>query len=363
MTTSPIPVRASLVGQTERLLEQGMAEGRWTAHLPSQRELCAQLAISRTTLRAALQHLAQRGLLAMSQGRATELRASQSVARPAPKLEQVVLLLPSPVWTLRPSVAQWITALRPLLNASGLELLLVEGGLHYRARADMHLPKLVASHPDSAWVLFGSTHAMQTWFAASGLPVVSIGGVFPGCELPSIEYDHAAIAQHAAHTFAAAGHERTAVLLQRTGSAADITTCDAFAAARRPGLPAPIVLEHDGTFAQIETKLRRLAGLPVRPTGLFVTKSHAIPATLTLLPRLGINIPEDISVICREDDSFLGYFAPSVARYGSDSAAIARKLAVALAQLASGLQLKVTHDRLMPRFISGHSLGRAPQPR
>jgi hypothetical protein len=49
-----------------------------------------------------------------------------------------------------------------------------------------------------------------------------------------------------------------------------------------------------------------------------------------------------------------------VARYPSDSSAIARKLAVALARLAAGEVLKFTHDRLMPRFVAGQSLGAVP---
>jgi LacI family transcriptional regulator len=111
---------------------------------------------------------------------------------------------------------------------------------------------------------------------------------------------------------------------------------------------------------EIETRLRQFARLPRRPTALFVTKSHAIPAVMTLLPQLGIVIPRDLSVICREDDPFLGYFVPAVARYSSDASAIARKLAVMLARLAHHESLKVRHDRLMPRFVAGQSIGPPP---
>lgn len=197
---------------------------------------------------------------------------------------------------------------------------------------------------------------MQRWFADRGLPVILVGAAFPGIGLPSVEFDHAAIAQHAAATLAAAGHERTAILLQRTGSAADETTSRAFADGRRRGAPAPLVLEHDGTMAQIESRLRRLAAMPQRPTALFVTKSHVIPAAYTLLPRLGLEIPRDLSVICREDDPFLDYLAPAVARYHSDSSALARKLAVALVRLARGQPVTLRHDRLMPRYVQGRSV-------
>ena len=51
----------------------------------------------------------------------------------------------------------------------------------------------------------------------------------------------------------------------------------------------------------------------------------AAPKRRPILPRLGVEIPRDLSVICREDDPFLAYLVPAVARYSSDSSAIARK--------------------------------------
>ncbi len=359
MISPLIPRRSTLVSQTIALLERGLREARWTGQLPGQHELCAELIISRTTLRLALQELARRDLIDLRQGCPMTIRLGPADTQAVRIVSKVVLLLPEPLWRLRPSIARWVGELRPLLHRSDLDLVLIEGGRHYRANPAVHLEKIVHSHPHAAWVLFASTLAMQTWFSARALPVILVGQVFSGINLPSIEYDHAAIARHASATLDAAGHAHTAILLQRTGSAADAATCEAFAAARKPGAPAPLVLEHDGSLAQIESRLCRLARLGPRPTALFVTKSLAVPAALTILPRLGVVIPRDLALICREDDPFLEYLVPAVARYSSDSSAIARKLAIALVRLAQGQPLKVTHDRLMPRFVAGRSIGPA----
>jgi DNA-binding LacI/PurR family transcriptional regulator len=356
--SSPLLRRTTLVAQAVALLERWLAEGRWTGSLPSQRELGDELLVSRTTLRAALRQLARRGLLSMGQGRATAIRCRPSATSVAGALHTVVLLLPEPVWALRPSVVRWVSALRAALPAAGLACVAVEGGHIFRTNPAPHLARLAAAHPRAAWIAFGSTLAMQQWFATRGLPVILVGSVFPGIALPSIEYDHAAIAQHAAARLASAGHRRLAILLQRTGSAADATTCDAFAAARPAGAPPPLVLAHGGAPAEIDAQLVRLARLrpAVRPTALFITKSYAASAALTCLPRLGLRIPEDISVICREDDPFVHYLTPAVARYNSDSSLIARKLGVALARLAAGQPLPLTHERLMPRLVPGASI-------
>ncbi|MBM3855698.1 MAG: GntR family transcriptional regulator [Verrucomicrobia bacterium] len=359
-TTCLIPQRSTLVTQTIALLEDGLREGRWTAQLPGQHELCDQLAISRTTLRAALRVLARRGLLDLRQGRPMAITrraaAEEAMVRPA----RVVVLVPAQLWRLRPSVAHWVSELGSLVQRANLDFIVNEGDQQYSANPASYLTRLLQSHPRSVWILFASTRAMQTWFHSRQLSTILVGSVFPGLELPSIEYDHAAIALHAAAQLAAAGHRRTAILLQRTGSAADATTCNAFAAVRGAGAPPPLILEHDGSLPHIKSRLNRLAALPQRPTALFVTKTLAVPAVYTMLARLGLSIPHHLSVICREDDPFLEYLVPAVARYSSDSAVIAHKLAQAIARLAGGQPLRVTHDRLMPRFVPGESVGPPP---
>jgi LacI family transcriptional regulator len=354
----PLPQRATLVAQTVRVLEHGLRSGRWHGHLPGQHALCASLMVSRTTLRAALRELARRGLITLAQGRPMAIRRRAATAAEPRRIAEAVLLLPEELWRLRPSVARWVSELRAAVLRTGLDFAVHEGGRHFGARPERALAALQRAHPHAAWVIFAGTLAMQQWFAARDLPAILVGAAFPGIALPSVEYDHAGIAQHAAATLAAAGHRRTAILLQRTGSAGDRATCDGFAAGLRAGSPAPLVLDYDGTLPQLEARLRRLVQTTPRPTALFVTKTHAVLAVFTLLPRLGLMIPRDLSVICREDDPFLGFLAPSVARYSSDASALARKAALALARLAAGQPPRATHERLMPRFVPGGSIAR-----
>ena len=63
------------------------------------------------------------------------------------------------------------------------------------------------------------------------------------------------------------------------------------------------------------------------------------------------------AVFADEDDAFLEYLAPSVARYDTDPAAIAKKLIAALTGLAQTGRVRISHDRLMPRYIPGDSVG------
>lgn len=358
--TPLLPRRALLSAQTAAFIEAGLRAGRWRGELPGQQELCRQLLVSRKTLRTALQDLHRRGLVTLSQGRPTRLRADGPRAARGPSIQRVVLLLPEPLWRLRPSVGCWVSELRPRLLQAGMELVTIEGGRAYGGRPARALEHIAATHPRSAWVAFSGTLALQRWLQDRRLPAILVGSVFPGIDLPSIEYDHAAIARHAAARLAAAGHVRTAVLLRRTGSAADATTCSAFAAGLGRDAPPPVVLEHDGGMIHIARQIRLLASLRPRPTALFVTKTLAVPAAYTLLSAAGLSVPRDLSVVCREDDPFLEYLSPAVARYGTDPAIIARRLTVMLVRVAAAGRLEPTHELLMPRFVPGASIAGPP---
>ena len=61
--------RLSLVAQTVAILKEHIASGAGGERLPSERELCVQLGISRMTLRAALTRLSDEGLIGGGKGR------------------------------------------------------------------------------------------------------------------------------------------------------------------------------------------------------------------------------------------------------------------------------------------------------
>ena len=60
---------ASLIVQAVRWLRQARADQVWQEHLPGERELCAQVGVSRPTLRLALEQIERDGLVEVTHGR------------------------------------------------------------------------------------------------------------------------------------------------------------------------------------------------------------------------------------------------------------------------------------------------------
>jgi len=72
---------------------------------------------------------------------------------------------------------------------------------------------------------------------------------------------------------------------------------------------------------------------------------------------MGRRVPEDISVVSRDDDPFLSYLLPSPTRYKSDSHAMAKSLLRPVIELVEGGVVTHRAIRIMPDFVRGDSLG------
>lgn len=93
------------------------------------------------------------------------------------------------------------------------------------------------------------------------------------------------------------------------------------------------------------------------PTAWLVSRSrHALTAVGCLL-KLGVRIPEDMALVCRDGDQYMADNVPSIARYQVDMDVYARRCARALIQMATAGRLRPSTRRIMARFIAGETLG------
>lgn len=76
-----IPHRVSLASQAGAYLREGIRSGRWGKWLPSERELCEELQVSRFTLRAALKELAREGITKAVAQKGTQILVSDITRR------------------------------------------------------------------------------------------------------------------------------------------------------------------------------------------------------------------------------------------------------------------------------------------
>ena len=358
-----IPHRTSLVAQTVAALASHIERGAWREWLPPERTLCATLQISRTTLRVALKQLEARGLVASQHGAGTRILAAAAAVAVTAHPSDVALLTPEPLEALRPSQTLWIDELRALLSERGSRLRVFCGLQYFRADPSDALARLVQENPHGAWILALANEPVQSWFMRHRVPCVVAGSVYPGIELPFRDYDHRAICRHAAGSLLRLGHRRLVFFSLAARRAGDLESEAGFLEGVKLSLRSDVHVQIVGLDDNVErtcNTVRRLMTQRERPTGILVARASHYLSVVTQLTQLGCRVPQDVSVISRDDDAFLGCLVPRPSCFDANAHRLARALLPAVSQLLDGIPVKPQQVLLVPEFKAGRSHAAAP---
>jgi LacI family transcriptional regulator len=358
-----IPHR-TVASQIAAQLRMELGQGAWREWLPSERVLSRTVQASRNTVRVALDQLKAEGLIVPVRGRGNRI-IGQAKCAPGKSLPgSVGLLIPEPIGRLRPLIALWIDELKDLLFEAGYRLRIHEGGQYFQTNPARALERLVGQNPHSAWVLTLSSEAMQRWFARRQIPCLVAGSTYPDVPLPHYDLDFRAICRHAAGFLLGLGHRRIALLNRESRRAGDVDSelgfLEGIRTSRRADATADLA-DHRDDVESVARALHRLLDKPNPPTALVVSNTYAYLSTASLLAQRGLRVPQDISLISRDDDHFLASLAPTPARYVVDPHAFAQKLLSSLLRmLGQGAALR-SPAPMLPKFVRGGSTAAPPQ--
>ena len=352
-----IPQHISLPDQVVTVIRDGIAAGRWTAELPSERILGKELQVSRMTLRKALAQLArERWIKPGGRGRAHGIRR-RAAASPSPRGRTVRLLTPYSWMNMGSAAGTLIEGLNERLGAAGYCVEIERRPAVF----DRHRPnelRRLDSQPDTAgWILFFATEAMQRWFAACGRPCIVFGRTYEGVQLSSIFADLEAVARHGAGLLVWRGHRDLVYLIADFTSLNDRLASAAFVQeARRLGASARVVT-HPADMPALRPVLDDILSGRPRPTGIFSSCPEHCLTILCHLQNAGLRVPGDAAIICGWDDLCLHYSIPTIAHYCQEDAKAGRKAAALLLDQFKHGPGKIRTVRIMPEFVSGGTLG------
>jgi len=352
-----IPMR-TVSSQVASELHGHISKGTWQEWLPSERVLCQQFQVSRSTLRSALLQLKHDGVVTATHGVGYHI-AFRPPLRGRAGVRSVALLAPKPISHLRPNTAHWIDELKDQLHALGYELRYQNVRNCYQAEPERALNRLLRRETHAVWILVLTNKPMQRWFQENKIPCVVAGSLFEGISLPSVDFDSRAVCRHAAGVLVGAGHKRLVYLTHKPRSAGDIESecgfLEAVSQSRSDGISG-LVAHHDESKEGIAKTIRRLMDQDLPPTGLIVSNSNLFLSTVTALASRGLRVPEDVSLICKDDALFLSHVMPDPTRYISDDHTTAKKL---ITQVLHQIQCPLHRSadiRLFPHFHKGASV-------
>jgi len=331
--------------------------------LPSERELSDLLHVSRNTCRAALRALYRENLIKPIRGRG--IRVNQAAIpkgkSTGQRAQSIGVIIPEAIGRLRPTNSHLIEELQAELFDFGARLQLHSSPVYYRANPQEALNRLVEKNQHDCWILLLSNRALQRWFMKRKLPCLICGSIYPDIRLHSVDYDHRAVCRHATGRLIALGHRRIVFFNRRLRAAGDLESEAGLLEGVRTSSQEHVearVVYHDDNAESVSLLVKKLFSSPQPPTGIIVANSYCYLSVVSTLARAGYRVPEDVSLISRDDDPYLDYLDPEPTRYIYDGAGLARKMMLQVRSLLEGGATKLNPVRLAARFVPGASVRR-----
>jgi DNA-binding LacI/PurR family transcriptional regulator len=354
-----IPRRYSLATQAAASIRTDILAGHWMESLPSERNLCQLLQVSRPTLRAAIGILSHEGLVQVRLRRKT-LIVPSGISRHISDTGVVVLLTANPLREQAADMLSFVGALHQTLARSNLRLVIVENPHLGKSKPRKFLETVIRQHKANCYVLMRVSEAVQVYFSHLRLPTFIRGSRFPKVHLPSSEWDYLAIGRHAAGVLAAKGHRRVVIILPGEVRPGDLRCEEGFRLGMaRVGDGACTTLVSPGRATRLYRKILKMFREKDPPTAVFVLGAQDCVTVLFALENLGLRVPGEVSVMSCETAAVFQALPFRVASYSVHNQLI-EKSAKLVMKLALNRFVPPHESLIMPEFDSGETLGRCP---
>ena len=345
--------------QLADFLKEEIRRGTWNGTMPGESWLVDQLEVGRDTVRAAMTHLEEEGVLErQGHGRCRKIVVTDD------KLAgnfRVTLLL----YSAKDRQDGDIHDIHFQLTQRGYQVDVAPKSLTELGMKMERVAKMVEQVETDAWLVIAATSDVLDWFAAQPTAAFALYGRFSRRSMAGIGPGKWPAYQAALHRLVELGHRRI-VLLQPEQ-----------ARKPKPGRLTRRILDEmeahgiiTGAYnlpdwergpKGIRKCLDQIFELTA-PTAIFVEEACEFIAVQQHLARRGIAAPKDVSLICSDDNPLFEWFEPSVSCIRWSSRPVVRRVVRWVDNVASGRD-----DRRKgfskSEFVEGGTIGPVPRGR
>lgn len=343
--------------QVATFLERDIAAGKFKVFLPSERKLAEQMDVSRLTIRAALKKLESDRVVELTGKRRRVLPSNGKRPAATAECREIVIVSAEPLEEVYHSHVLIFEMLREKLGRHGFGLSIDVSPRFGMTRKGRVLEEKVAQHPDACWLLIRIPPAGQRWFAEHQLNAMVLGTPEAGVDLVSMDLDHDATCFHAASVLAAHGKKRIALVRRAANLIGDERSEAGMRRACEKSKVAPLVYRLAGDSTSVIDWLEAMQRQKRMPDGIIACDPAIFLSVFSFCYRQKLRIPEEVAVICRNDDQLLDAIRPSVARYRVNDSVILNRLWRILLPILRGQVYAKVPTLLMPDFVTGVSSG------
>ena len=255
----------------------------------------------------------------------------------------------------------YILELQHLLAAAGHTAFFTGHSVTELGSDTQRISKLVANTTVDAWLIVSAPREMLEWFASRPIPVFALFGRRRGLPIAGAGPDKRPATLTATRRLFELGHRRIVYLARRARRLPEPGAVEKAYLAELAvlGLTTsrynlPDWEETVSGFHECLTSLFRMTP----PTALVVDESQFFLAAQQFCARKGLRVPEDVSLICTDDDPHFAWFTPEVTHIRWDRKPVVRRIVRWAAMVSKG---KADLRQILTRaeFVEGGTIGPA----
>ena len=351
--------RISLPDRVAEHLREGIHQGRWSAHLPGVPRLAAELNVAQRTVRSALGLLEDEGLLdGRGLGRSrgiTAAGASGALRRPL----RVAILRHDARLTDNPRTSLVLTEIMHSLEAAGHRVFFCNKSQLELKHEVRRVARELAGTRADAWVVESGSRPLLEWCSSQPTPCLALYGRATHQPLASTGVDTEPFYRAATRHLLALGHRRI-VLLVREPLRKPVPAFSVRAFLEELGTHGVATSDYnlpdwEETPEGFNRLLENLFKI-TPPTAMIIDEGPRVFAAVTYLARHRIHLPEHVSLVCSDSNTFMDWCHPPIAHMQWDNALIVRRVVRWVNAVRKGKP-----DRRMTtfpaEFVPGGSIG------
>lgn len=348
----------SAAEQVARHLRGEIQLGIKSGSMPGGHRLAQELGVNHKTVEAALRLLENEGILV---SRGAGRRRSIVAPEGNRSLRSIrIALLPM---ESRDSGRHYLVALRHLLEEAGHVPIYMDKSLLDLGMSADRVGRFVKRTEADAWLVCAGSKEVLQWFSQQPMPAFALFGRRDGIPIASAGPDKVLPMTLATRHLIERGHRRISFLVRKQQRLPDPTpSVRAFLdeleahGVDTGDFNLPDWEESAAGYQEILESLFRLTP----PTALIIDEAFLFIAAQQFLGKHGLRVPEDVSLICTDNDRTFDWCEPSIAHIGWDSAPVVRRIVRWAANVSQGKQdLRQTSTKA--EFIDGGSVGPAKE--
>ena len=347
----------SIAEQVAEHLREEIIRGRWSGIMPGKNMLAEELGINKKTVVVALNQLEQEGVLE-GQGPG---RRRKIVLPPGKKAEAAMKIAILP-YTAHDRQMDYMINLQHRLTKAGHHAFFPTQSLTELGMDVPRIQRMIKTVEADAWVVCAASYEVLEWFSKQPDPVFALFGRMNGLPIAGTKPGKAAPYVDATSQLIDLGHRRISLLAQSVrrlpkpghGESIFLKALESHGISTSSyNLP-----EWDDSTEGFHQVLDTLFATTA-PTALILDEAPLLIAAQQFLLSRGLKVPQDVSLICTDNDPHFSWCTPTIAHIDWDSRPMVRRVVNWAGNIRRGK--KDIRQSFTPAvFIGGGTIGPAP---